>query len=549
MRLALGVSLTVLVLGGLAASAVSPYASPAEPFAAEFTFEDASFSGRGWLTAPTGSAWVKGEPATWDITARAMELSLVTTTREYVDNPLGGDAYVATSHAWSNLSFGPAVVRLSRSALDSVAYAYQDAPGNARFALPLQAERAHLFEPTTAAVETVVGTQGLSTSFHHQVPAGAFGVATGGEGRPPFEGPLKDLEVEGAFTLVLDFVEFAVSEPGTTSTFRTGSFRSEEGSLGPLAPQYKVERTFAVLRIGDGRLMTGAGPAGARFVSTEPTYHLAGTLLVPSAEGRLRMGETAHGMHAAPLAIEGEFKVQPRAASQAPSLLLDQPQPHVTAVMDGHADQVRLMGNPLVQAPARQALTAVSWGAVLAGLAVALWSALQKASPVLLPLYARLAGKQSLDNRLRLNLYETVRQRPFVHVRELQRIAGLGFGTVAYHVAVLRREGFIACVRGDKKDLLYVPVPRFSPAEMRALSLVANDPRRSIALALAQKGPLSHGELARLSGVDKGQLTRELRRLVEGGLVLPRDGRPSRYGPSRLLMAWLDGGTRAGAAS
>ncbi len=71
------------------------------------------------------------------------------------------------------------------------------------------------------------------------------------------------------------------------------------------------------------------------------------------------------------------------------------------------------------------------------------------------PLYTRLKQSKVLNQFVRGQVYGLVRGNPGIHYSKIKKILKLGNGTLAYHLSVLEKEGFIYSKRENLKKLFY----------------------------------------------------------------------------------------------
>jgi predicted transcriptional regulator len=69
------------------------------------------------------------------------------------------------------------------------------------------------------------------------------------------------------------------------------------------------------------------------------------------------------------------------------------------------------------------------------------------------PLFSRLKKEKILDQFVRGQIYGMIRIKPGVHYSDIKEALGVGNGTLAYHLSVLEREGFIKSSRKGFKKL------------------------------------------------------------------------------------------------
>jgi predicted transcriptional regulator/uncharacterized membrane protein len=143
---------------------------------------------------------------------------------------------------------------------------------------------------------------------------------------------------------------------------------------------------------------------------------------------------------------------------------------------------------------------------------------------LLLPLYVKLRRDEVLDHYTRGKIHGYIIANPGEHYNSLKAQLRLKNGTLAYHLRVLEREGYVKTTR----DGMF---KRFYPME----ALV---PRRKSEFSGMQEIVLEHiraapgtnqNELARQMGVSSQVANYHIRNLVAAGMVrLERDGRETR---------------------
>jgi predicted transcriptional regulator len=73
----------------------------------------------------------------------------------------------------------------------------------------------------------------------------------------------------------------------------------------------------------------------------------------------------------------------------------------------------------------------------------------------LFPLYSRLTHDKILDQFVRGQIYGLIRAQPGIHYSNIKRILKVGNGTLAYHLMVLEKEGFIKAKRSKLHKQFY----------------------------------------------------------------------------------------------
>ncbi len=132
----------------------------------------------------------------------------------------------------------------------------------------------------------------------------------------------------------------------------------------------------------------------------------------------------------------------------------------------------------------------------LTGVALAL--AVAVAVLAALALFYRLTAERALDQFTRGGIFGYVLANPGSHYTKVRDALGLGNGTLAYHLWVLQRTGFVRSVRQGRLRLLYAEgVP------IRKGSLVLSRLQYAILDLLHAKGPMPQVAIARHLGLSK----------------------------------------------
>jgi predicted transcriptional regulator len=125
----------------------------------------------------------------------------------------------------------------------------------------------------------------------------------------------------------------------------------------------------------------------------------------------------------------------------------------------------------------------------------------------------------------RRRIYEVVRRAPGVGAREVQRVAGIGWGETTYHLDRLTTVGLLHRERSTFQDHYFVAeVPL---ADRRLLGLSRSASARRLLVTLLDAGEATVPELAERTALSEGRISIHLRRLVETGVV--RTGRRGRW--------------------
>lgn len=125
----------------------------------------------------------------------------------------------------------------------------------------------------------------------------------------------------------------------------------------------------------------------------------------------------------------------------------------------------------------------------------------------------------------RLRLLELIRGTPGLHLRELQRRTGLGWGALAHHFSTLVRQRAVRVERNGRHLLAYAAGA--APLE-ETEKLALHGEARVIYDAIGPEGS-TQGDLVASLGVSRQLVAYHLERLAEKGLVEVSAERPKRY--------------------
>jgi len=125
---------------------------------------------------------------------------------------------------------------------------------------------------------------------------------------------------------------------------------------------------------------------------------------------------------------------------------------------------------------------------------------------------------------------EAVRANPGVHLRELERLTALPFGTLRHHVAALERRGEVRSEQDLRFRRYYVT--GLAPSQRAAALAMRSRPLRRILAHLLDHAPARHRDLVAALGIPPSSLSTYLRRLVQLGLL--RDVGAEGFAPTDL---------------
>lgn len=122
-----------------------------------------------------------------------------------------------------------------------------------------------------------------------------------------------------------------------------------------------------------------------------------------------------------------------------------------------------------------------------------------------------------LELESRKKIYEIVRQYAGSHMREIQRISGMPFGMVSYHLSFLGKHNLIR----EEKDGNYV---RYYPASLekcdeKLLGLLRQRSVRTILLYIMGNEGCSHQQISEGVRLSPSTITWHLKKLTDHGIV------------------------------
>lgn len=131
----------------------------------------------------------------------------------------------------------------------------------------------------------------------------------------------------------------------------------------------------------------------------------------------------------------------------------------------------------------------------------------------LVPLYSRIRKSDVLTHEVRAGIYEHVRAHPGIRYEDLRQAMGLANGSLAFHLQVLQREGFVVGETQWTRRRFYVNGAQRPPRE------AVSSAEATLRDLLAAEPSLSAGEVARRLGISRQLARYHLLRLQRGGVV------------------------------
>jgi predicted transcriptional regulator len=145
-----------------------------------------------------------------------------------------------------------------------------------------------------------------------------------------------------------------------------------------------------------------------------------------------------------------------------------------------------------------------------------------------------------LEQPLRRRLLDIIHDRPGVHASELCRQSGEPWGTVQYHLGLLRKTSLVTALEAGRERRLF-PMG-MDPARARLVSLLSHGRRGEIAHYIREHPGSRQVDICDAVDVTRKTFRLAVRPLVDEHLVAERRGLQStRYYPEPSLGEALDG--------
>jgi predicted transcriptional regulator len=155
-------------------------------------------------------------------------------------------------------------------------------------------------------------------------------------------------------------------------------------------------------------------------------------------------------------------------------------------------------------------------------------------------LFGRVAapGDDLLEQPLRRRIYQLIKGSPGIHASELCRESGEAWGTVQYHLGLLRKGNMVTTVEAGRER-------RFFPPDMdadraRLVAILNQGRRQEIVDFIAANPGIRQVDVCQSVAVSRKTFRAAIKPLVEEGLVVERKGlQTNRYFPGQSLPAAL----------
>lgn len=278
------------------------------------------------------------------------------------------------------------------------------------------------------------------------------------------------------------------------------------------------EYTYVTLAFSD--LRSNLQGVGVAF--DEPRIHVAGTVVIPNATGRMVAGGSTYVATEETVRIEGDVDLTfARGESGLPAVLTFGIRRDYDVA--GTFMSFRLGDGAWIRTTQPFVATVVAIGIL----------------SVMAALYTRLTRALVSSSATRRLLLEAVGSAPGIHLRALQRRTGLGWGRFHYHLGVLRRSGLVLLERDVNHVRVRLPgVPRPAGQELDARGRA-----RDVHAALRLRGPATQREIRDALGLSAALVSHHVRALERDGVVVRLPGWPPRFA---LATSRPERGSRAG---
>jgi DNA-binding transcriptional ArsR family regulator len=148
---------------------------------------------------------------------------------------------------------------------------------------------------------------------------------------------------------------------------------------------------------------------------------------------------------------------------------------------------------------------------------------------LLVPGYAKLRKDAILDNKIRDQLLDTIKQDPGVSITDLSKKVDAGWGTIVYHLGVLEKNKMVSTVLDGRHRRVF-PVGLVDFSSQGQLALLKNERVRALYELIHDEPGAFQDQLAKRIGISAPATSWHLKRLEDAGLVgRVKDGRRVHY--------------------
>ncbi|PKK85846.1 MAG: hypothetical protein CVT48_03675 [Thermoplasmata archaeon HGW-Thermoplasmata-1] len=243
-------------------------------------------------------------------------------------------------------------------------------------------------------------------------------------------------------------------------------------------------------------------------------YWVNGSLYVPRADGGFDIeGETIE-INDEELRVSGYFLLQPKSGDEGVELHASN---EFTSIWTPSLSREYTAAALTLAAIATAVLTGAAWALRRGIFSIPLWS--------------RITNGNTLDFENRRTIYELLKKNPGLSQSEVQKIIGVGWGTVRHHLAVLEREGYIKfAVCSRKKKCFPCDIP---PAERKRMCVLSDTANRDIVEIIRGNLGITQSGIVAATEFSQSTISCHLRELESAGIVRrERKGRWSHFYPA-----------------
>lgn len=374
-------------------------------------------------------------------------------------------------------------------------------------------------------------------------PSPAYVLTHGGRSTTydPSPAVFESLQISGRVGLFIDNATLTVQHPGGTDTYRVGT-QAREGMDDPAVQARRG--TYAIVMMDATNASMRFDDVEAAFYTQRPTWSINGTLSFTAMEGHVHAAGDNRSLEDRDLRLEGNLSLRTQPQRQDTVHTADhyvdvdhsaQASPGTQAEFEGDAEEVYVDGRPIERATPTPGAKDATFAAKVLGLVLLAFSLVKKLAGFVVPLF----NGDPLKNSTRREIHEYVTEQGLAYTREIKRETGKAAATVAYHLKVLEGAGLLTSVKHGGYRVYFVPSREFSGGDMERLSALADPTRREIAEAVVQGEATTQKGLAERVGLHVSNVSRQLAKLDEAGLVSGVGDWRIEYRPTQLLRAWV----------
>jgi len=122
----------------------------------------------------------------------------------------------------------------------------------------------------------------------------------------------------------------------------------------------------------------------------------------------------------------------------------------------------------------------------------------------------------------RKKVFEAIKANPGSHLRELDRILDIPFGTIRYHVKVLIKRSLIVAKKEGKYKRFYVK-GKINREDKKRLAVLRKELPRTIILLLLEFPDSTHKEISEMMDVAPSTLSYHLKKMLDKGILVCND--------------------------